>query len=83
MSGGTNNGVAGVPPGHGDIPRGIELLVKKASVDAEFRALQLERRAEAADASYYAAGLRRRAAISAPRLETRRRTVAGSGMAVN
>ena len=48
MSRGTNNGVAGVPPGHGDIPRGIEVLVKKASVDAEFRALLLERRAEAA-----------------------------------
>jgi len=48
MSRGTNNGVAGGPPGHGDIPRGIEVLVKKASVDAEFRALLLETRAEAA-----------------------------------
>lgn len=31
-----------------DIPRGIEVLVKKATVDPEFRALLLERRAEAA-----------------------------------
>jgi len=30
------------------IPRGIEVLVKKASVDAEFRALLLEKRGEAA-----------------------------------
>ena len=30
------------------IPRGIEILVKKASVDPEFRRLLLERRAEAA-----------------------------------
>ena len=30
------------------IPRGIEVLVKKASVDAEFRQLLLEKRAEAA-----------------------------------
>ena len=30
------------------IPRGIEVLVKKASVDPAFRALLLERRAEAA-----------------------------------
>jgi len=44
--------VGGRPPGCGkgigEIPRGIEVLVKKASVDAEFRALLLERRAEAA-----------------------------------
>jgi len=33
----------------GNIPRGVELLVKKAAVDAEFRALLLERRAAAAD----------------------------------
>ena len=32
----------------GSIPRGIEVLVKKAAVDAEFRALLLEERAEAA-----------------------------------
>ena len=32
------------------IPRGIEVLVKKASVDAEFRTTLLERRSEAADA---------------------------------
>jgi len=44
--------VGGRPPGSGKgigaIPRGIEVLVKKASVDAEFRALLLERRAAAA-----------------------------------
>jgi len=32
----------------GEIPRGVEVLVSKASVDAEFKALLLERRAEAA-----------------------------------
>ena len=32
-----------------DIPRGIEVLLKKASVDPEFRALLLEKRAEAAE----------------------------------
>jgi hypothetical protein len=31
-----------------DIPRGIEVLVKKASVDPEFRELLIEKRAEAA-----------------------------------
>jgi hypothetical protein len=40
------------PPGSGksigDIPRGIEVLVKKASVDAAFGRLLIERRAEAA-----------------------------------
>jgi hypothetical protein len=40
------------PPGSGkslgEIPRGIEVLVKKASVDAEFRKLLVEKRAEAA-----------------------------------
>jgi len=44
--------VGGQPPGPGrvvgDVPRGIEILVKKASVDAEFRALLLARRQEAA-----------------------------------
>ena len=44
--------VGGRPPGSGkgvgEIPRGIEVLVKKASVDAEFRALLLERRSRAA-----------------------------------
>ncbi|MHC4249683.1 MAG: hypothetical protein ACYS9X_11210 [Planctomycetota bacterium] len=44
--------VGGRPPGSGtdigDIPRGIEVLVKKAAVDAGFRALLLETRAEAA-----------------------------------
>lgn len=33
----------------GGIPRGIEILVKKASVDPAFRAILLERRAKAAD----------------------------------
>jgi hypothetical protein len=44
--------VGGRPPGSGtklgSIPRGIEVLVKKASVDSEFRALLVERRADAA-----------------------------------
>ena len=44
--------VGGRPPGAGksvgEIPRGIEVLVKKASVDAEFRNVLLEKRAEAA-----------------------------------
>lgn len=44
--------VGGRPPGSGrglgDIPRGIEVLVKKASVDAEFRRLLKEKRADAA-----------------------------------
>jgi len=44
--------VGGRPPGAGkgvgEIPRGIEVLVKKASVDAGFRKVLLEKRAEAA-----------------------------------
>jgi hypothetical protein len=44
--------VGGRPPGSGtqigDIPRGIEVLVKKASVDPEFRRLLLDKRLEAA-----------------------------------
>ncbi len=44
--------VGGRPPGSGQpvgaIPRGIELLMKKAAVDPEFRTLLVERRAEAA-----------------------------------
>ncbi len=44
--------VGGRPPGSGksvgQIPRGIEVLVKKASVDPAFKALLLETRAEAA-----------------------------------
>jgi acyl carrier protein len=44
--------VGGRPPGSGqpvgDIPRGIEVLVKKAAIDAEFKALLLARRAAAA-----------------------------------
>jgi len=45
--------VGGRPPGSGqsvgDIPRGIEILVKKAAVDPEFRELLLLKRAEAAN----------------------------------
>lgn len=44
--------VGGRPPGSGtkigDIPRGIEVLLKKALVDPEFRRFLLDRRAEAA-----------------------------------
>ncbi|MHC4567658.1 MAG: hypothetical protein ACYTE3_18085 [Planctomycetota bacterium] len=44
--------VGGRPPGSGTevgaIPRGVEVLVKKASVDPEFRRLLLEKRGEAA-----------------------------------
>ena len=44
--------VGGRPPGCGkdvgSIPRGIEVLVKKASIDAEFKAALLDTRAEAA-----------------------------------
>ena len=46
--------VGGRPPGCGKgigmIPRGIEVLVKKAAVDAEFRRLLLDERAGAAEA---------------------------------
>lgn len=46
--------VGGRPPGCGkeigEIPRGVEVLVKKAHVDAAFRAMLLSRRAEAAEA---------------------------------
>ena len=46
--------VGGRPPGGGanvgDIPRGIEILVKKAAVDPAFKKLLLEKRAEAAEA---------------------------------
>ena len=45
--------VGGRPPGSGkdvgQVPRGIEVLVKKASVDPAFRRLLLEKRAQAAD----------------------------------
>ncbi len=44
--------VGGRPPGSGqpvgDIPRGLEVLVKKAAVDAEFKVLLLAKRAAAA-----------------------------------
>ena len=44
--------VGGQPPRKGrsigNVPRGVEVLVKKAAVDAEFRALLLSRREEAA-----------------------------------
>ncbi len=46
--------VGGRPPGCGtkvgDIPRGIEVLVKKAAVDAEFKAVLIDLRADAAKA---------------------------------
>jgi hypothetical protein len=46
--------VGGRPPGSGqnvgDVPRGVEILVKKAAVDAEFKTLLLEKRAAAAEA---------------------------------
>ena len=46
--------VGGRPPGCGkelgEIPRGVEVLVKKAHVDAEFRELLLSRRSAAAEA---------------------------------
>ena len=46
--------VGGRPPGSGqpvgDIPRGIEVLVKKAAVDAQFKSLLLAERAGAAQA---------------------------------
>ena len=46
--------VGGRPPGSGqsvgDIPRGIEILVKKAAVDPEFKELLLSKRAESAGA---------------------------------
>jgi len=46
--------VGGRPPGSGkslgEIPRGIEVLVKKAAVDAQFKMLLLEKRADAAEA---------------------------------
>ncbi|MBN1918420.1 MAG: hypothetical protein JW889_10950 [Verrucomicrobia bacterium] len=45
--------VGGRPPGSGKpvgpIPRGIEVLVKKAAVDAEFKQTLLDRRADAAN----------------------------------
>jgi hypothetical protein len=45
--------VGGRPPGSGksigNIPRGIEVLVKKAAVDPAFKAILLDRRAQAAD----------------------------------
>jgi hypothetical protein len=44
--------VGGRPPGSGKpvgpIPRGIEVLIKKAAVDPEFKAILLEKRADAA-----------------------------------
>ncbi len=45
--------VGGRPPGSGqslgEIPRGIDVLIKKASVDPAFKQLLLEKRAEAAE----------------------------------
>ncbi len=46
VGGGAANSSAGANAGA--IPRGIEVLVKKASVDAEFRKILLDERAEAA-----------------------------------
>ena len=44
--------VGGRPPGAGkpmgNVPRGIEVLIKKAAVDSQFRRLLLEKRSEAA-----------------------------------
>jgi len=44
--------VGGRPPGSGtrvgDVPRGVEVLLKKAAVDPEFRKLLLEKRGESA-----------------------------------
>ena len=48
MNRATNRDRSGASPARGGIPRGIEVLVKKASVDDEFRKLLLEKRAEAA-----------------------------------
>jgi hypothetical protein len=46
--------VGGRPPGSGqrlgEVPRGVEVLVKKAAVDPDFRSTLLDGRAEAADA---------------------------------
>lgn len=46
--------VGGRPPGSGtsvgNVPRGVEVLLKKAAVDPEFRRLLLEKRGEAAGA---------------------------------
>jgi hypothetical protein len=48
--------VGGRPPGSGtrvgEIPRGVEVLLKKASVDAEFRELLLKERGDAARRIY-------------------------------
>ncbi len=45
--------VGGRPPGSGgpvgDIPRGVEVLVKKASIDPDFKILLLEKRSAAAE----------------------------------
>ncbi len=46
--------VGGRPPGGGanvgDVPRGVEVLIKKAAVDPKFQKMLLEKRAEAAEA---------------------------------
>jgi hypothetical protein len=68
--------VGGRPPGSGTdvgaIPRGVEVLLKKASVDAEFRKLLLEKRGDAAgriDLDLTEAERAMLAAISAEQLE--------------
>ncbi len=46
----TAAGTPSVPGGPGAIPRGLEVLLKKAAIDPEFRVLLLEQRAGAAAA---------------------------------
>ncbi len=69
--------VGGRPPGCGQpvgkIPRGIEVLVKKAAVDPEFKTLFLERRATAATEiglELEPAEAAMLAAVAGPQLET-------------
>ncbi len=68
--------VGGRPPGSGqpigEIPRGIEVLVKKAAVDPEFKIVLLERRAAAAaeiGLELQPAEAAMLAAVTAPQLE--------------
>lgn len=69
--------VGGRPPGCGqpigEIPRGIEVLVRKAAVDPEFKAVLMERRAAAADEiglELQPAEAAMLAAVPAPQLES-------------
>jgi hypothetical protein len=68
--------VGGRPPGCGqpigEIPRGIEVLVKKAAVDLEFKAVLMQRRAAAAEEiglELQPAEAAMLAAVPAPQLE--------------